>query len=359
MRTAKNILFTTTIALSFNVIASSCLYENIDGDEFTFTKPSPLDVYRSPEYYQHWYANVNSPSKLSYSNYIGKKGKLSYKYTTEFNIDHGSNNLVSAMRAYPATLENCEKVYLMVDEKDKHLSKYLDIKNFANNGHPKFKNEESFFNIRFDDNYNLISSHIGKTIVILPQSSGQNISYRLKDDVVYGEIPSGTELILSGVENQPFVKNGLQESPYRLISTLNGEVIYIPWKPMYVHLGNHSQKLNVRDKYLQDVISGNIRYGMNIYEVQAAWGVPDYIKRNVVFMNGFYGEDINYDFYADYDERLKLLMNSAMPHGIESNFYYNEKIGAGKYLVFDKLGILKEHNQLSMPIDNFEKIILK
>lgn len=340
--------FKTAILLSFlstSAYSVECDFNSEKGIDFTFEKTSPINGFRDKSSYQDWFAE-GLKLNLDYDEYFARDAKLSLDYIAVREKLDSDQFSTKSVRYYPAIVDNCKTVYLRVDTSDKNIFTYLDPHNWRSTPHPNFRWEESRFNIMLTKDFNNLVEHEGKFLFIKPLASKIKIEYLSKNHDSFGNLEGRKAVRLLEVDRLPFVKHGVQLSPYRLlVETENGVEVYIPWDPEYLSLSSYYVKPTIREGFIQDIKDGNIRYGMNKFEVEASWGRPELVRRQVVMLEPGMGEFVVDDLYPYAKTEFILPTADSIPEGVESDWYYSKYLPKDNYLVFDKFGLLKEYNQ--------------
>lgn len=329
--------------------AIQCDLEDMKGLEFKFTKLSPLDKFSNDNNYKFWFKDKSNSKMISSLEYYSKRtGKIQNEYSVEYIKNKNNVFKNSIVYYYPAVMDDCKTIYLRVNTDDPEFSEHFSKRNYLtlSNKYPDFLNNESLFNVIFSEKYKKFKDAIGKNIHLKSLSSKKRlITKSINSNHSYIHQKPQSTVKLKSVVDIPFIYFGKQLSPYSLIIEKNKEQFYAPTDTKILNMGNKFSS-NIRDHYKNDILQGILRYGMNKFEVQMSWGIPQLVRRQVIYLESGMGEFIKDDKYPYAKKEFIHPEADDIPVGIESDWYYFDRLPKGQYLVFDKFGLLREYNQV-------------
>jgi hypothetical protein len=342
----KNILV-VSLFIPFASNAIECDIKAEPGVEFTFSKLSQIDNFNGKNKYKFWFKDRSLNNPINYFQYYKRSGKIKKEPIVQ-EINNKNNKFEkSIVKYYPAVMDNCETIYLRVNTDDKEFKETFSKNNYLtmSNKYPDFHKNESLFNVIFKIKYNDFNNAIGKDIYVKSQASTSGLLTRSRDNHSYVEHSPHTKFNFKALIDSPFNFYGKQLSPYSMLLEKNGEEFYAPAQSDFINLKNKFSS-NIRDQYKNDIKIGKIRYGMNKFEVQSSWGVPELVRRQVIYLEKGMGEIIM-DYGYPYAKKEFIYPRAEdLPVGIESDWYYYNRLPDNQYLVFDKFGLLREYNQV-------------
>lgn len=341
----KNLII-PSLLFSVSVNAEQCDIDNYKGEKFKFSSMSPAKIYSTSGKYQSWVYNEKTNENIKYNEFFNRTGVISDNFLEKrIKLTHDKSGY-KIIRYYPALIDNCKKVFLKIDTTDKEFDYAFSKRNFMAKGKLNFFQHESRFNSIYEKTYFNYKENTGKEIYLMASGKGQKLSSNnLSKNKLYSHEPH-SKLKLLSVIDKPFYFNGLEKSPYSLIvQDLSGDKFLAEANNQIIKTGNIFSA-SIREEFKKDILKGKLRYGMNKFEVQMAWGKPDLERRQVIYNEKGIGEYVK-DDYIEYDEiEFKKRMKGQPLAGIEFDWYYFNKLPKDNYLVFDKHGVLREHNQV-------------
>lgn len=342
----KHLLALTLLTIPFLSLAEQCELSDFEGKHFTFSKLTKAKEYATNGKYLTWVYQKNSSNFLNYEQFFSRKAVLSNNYIEEVLPVYNDKSKFKTIRYYPAIVDNCQKVYLKVDTTNLEFDYAFNKRNFRSKKVIDFERHESLFATIFDANYQALRKNIGKTIHLKAQGNNTKLIARKKNSSERIFLEPNTEYTLLDIKDTAFSYQGIERSPYSLIIGNEGNEYEVEANHKIVSLGKLFSNSSIRDEFKQDIINQNIRYGMNRHEVQMAWGIPDLERRQIIYLEKGFGEFVK-DDYIEYDEDVfKNKMSNSSLAGIESDWYYFQRLPENNYLVFDKYGLLREYNQV-------------
>jgi hypothetical protein len=300
--------------------------------------------------YKDWYYDPKGETNIEYEKFFSRRAKFQDEPFLRF---QEASKLAPYdpiwVRYYKAKADNCEQVYLRVEETDDRVSKYFDLQDDRINGDINFEWEESQFNVRFVKPFHKLDTWVGKKIYVTP-GADRTKWIEAKDPKTYqlSTIPNHSVLTVLGLVRGAFDYHGKSLSPYmiRVADSDNNEML-IPWVPEKILFSDPFLNKQIRDKYKPAIKKGILVFGMNQSEVQLAWGVPQLERDYHIGIEADGAENIKDETYRD-DGLLKNY--SVYPIVIKNEgkmvaWHYPGLLPNKHFLVFDRNGILKEEHQ--------------
>ncbi len=300
--------------------------------------------------YKDWFYDARGEKNIEFNKFFSRRAKLEqepFLRHKETSSDAPYDKIW--VRYYRAKADNCESVYLRVEETDSRVAKYLNIEDDRIDGDINFEWEESEFNVRFVDNFHKLDTWVGKKIYIKPGAdrtkwidARESFTHKAK------KLKNHETLTVTGLFRGAFELNGKFLSPYMIeVKAEDGSSNLIPWIPEKISFSDPFSDKNIREKYKPAIRRGVITFGMNQNEVELSWGSPSLERDYDIGTNSMGSETIRDETYRQ-DGKLKnfrVYPADVKKTGKMVAWHYPSILPKKHFLVFDREGILLEENQ--------------
>lgn len=328
------------------IVGDHDLVKSLDKSDLRY-RPYAVDFESS---YKDWFYDPKGEMNLEYSKFFSRRAKFQDEPFLRFQERSKEAPYTNVWaRYYRATVDNCETVYLRIQEDDRRVSKYFDMQDDRVSGDINFEWEESEYNIRFVSPFHKLDTWVGKKIYVVPGADRTKwVNAKKVDTYEKAVVPNHSVLTVLGLVRGAFDLDGQFLSPYMIkVEDEHGEIRLIPWVPEKIVFQDPFSNKSIRDKFKAAIRKGEIVFGMNQSEVQLSWGYPNLERYYDISLNEVGAETVEDETYRK-DGLLKgyrVLPALVKTSDKMTAWHYPDLLPKKHFLVFDRKGILTEENQ--------------
>lgn len=358
---AKAFIFVAAGTIASTAIAEECSFHQMSGLDFQFDHLANYDQFivrdraSNKAVYPDWFYDQSGQAHAEYDKFFRRHAKLQTdSFLRKDEPVPGFANKTTPVRYYKATVENCESLWVRIDENNPEFSRYFNVKDHKVDGDIPWLWEENTLNIRLTDQYDMLQKHVGKKVLTIPVTDNTIIPAYPAGSTTLMAVPEFAEFTLDAVMDNAFSVKGHLRSPYSLyVTDAEGSQWRLPWDPEYVSVGGTMEAIK-RSEYSKDILSGSLVYGMSKDEVKLAWGAPHIERVHPILKDNATGREFIKNENFLHDGLQKLPEDRVFPAdngkkvGQQTWWFYPKRLEERQYLAFDRHGKLKKSLQGAM-----------
>lgn len=304
-----------------------------------------FDMRNKGNVYPYWFNSQFQTVNIQNNDYAFRQAKINTKdFFRKFEKNKNSNAL-NPIRYYKTITENCQQIWLRIDETSPLVSRNFDLENYATKAEIPWEKISNKISIQINDTHLKLFAEIGQHFTILP--------YKTAEKFWGTNLQRTKKITLNNFEQvklidaEPF-GNGFAYLDQRygaielLVQRESGEKLYIPWNSERLYLGNPLKMSGIKKEHYEAITKGQLIFGMNSDEVKLAWGEPEKIKLMQI--------------QTKEQENLKNKFNkltTKLPNKhVYQHWIYPKRLRPKTELIFNEKGVLLEENQIKNQYNN-------